>query len=144
MLDSIRQLSLQSDYDFRETANPEDPLPDRFEQWVQYYRPKWAIARHLRPASILEIGVRFGYSAAAFLHGSPKARYLGVDLDTDDFGGVKGAIEWARKIVAPFQAEFLIADSQEMERFPGEIYDLIHVDGQQEGDGTFHDMELAL
>src|SRR2546423_3414384 len=31
-----------------------------------------------------------------------------------------------------------------MERFPGEIYDLIHVDGQQDGDGTFHDMELAI
>src|SRR5205814_10569899 len=129
MLDSIRELSLQSDYDFRETANPEDPLRDRFEEWVPYYRLKWAIARYLRPASILEIGVRFGYSAAAFLHGSPKARYLGVDLDTDDFGGVKGAIEWARKIVAPFQAELSVADSDKMERFPGETYDLAHADG---------------
>ena len=31
-----------------------------------------------------------------------------------------------------------------MEEFPGEKWDLIHIDGQQDGDGTFHDLEMAI
>jgi hypothetical protein len=41
-------------------------------------------------------------------------------------------------------ADFVVADSQKMFRFPGGAYDLIHVDGQKDGDGTFHDLKLAL
>ena len=44
----------------------------------------------------------------------------------------------------PYDAEIVIADTQEMTRFPGGRYDLIHVDGQQDGDGSFHDLELAV
>src|ERR1039458_4621811 len=42
------------------------------------------------------------------------------------------------------KAEFLIADSQKMSSFPGGSYDLIHIDGQQDGKGTLHDLDLAL
>jgi cyclopropane fatty-acyl-phospholipid synthase-like methyltransferase len=31
-----------------------------------------------------------------------------------------------------------------MQRFPHDIYDLIHVDGQQDGDGSFHDLTVAI
>jgi 2-polyprenyl-3-methyl-5-hydroxy-6-metoxy-1,4-benzoquinol methylase len=143
MFESIIEQFQQARYDFRETANPQDPLIHLFDEWVDYYRLKWAIAHTLNPSSILEIGVRFGYSAAAFLNGSPDAHYVGIDLDSDQFGGVKGAIQWAEKITRSFNADFLINDTQKMQRFPGEIYDLIHVDGQQDGDGSFHDLELA-
>jgi 2-polyprenyl-3-methyl-5-hydroxy-6-metoxy-1,4-benzoquinol methylase len=144
MLDAIVNCARSTDYDFRETACAQDPLAHRFPDWVPYYKTKWAIGRVLQPASILEIGVRYGYSAAAFLHGSPDATYLGLDLDCDDFGGVKGAIQWARKITDRFSANFLVADSQSMNSFPGGVYDLVHVDGQQDGDGSFHDLELAV
>ena len=144
MFESIIQQFQQINYDFRDTANPQDPLSDLFDEWVKYYRLKWAIAHILKPASILEIGVRFGYSAVAFLEGYPFAHYVGIDLDTDLYGGVKGAIRWAEKITAPFNAEFIVADTQQMERFPGGLYDLTHVDGQQDGDGSFHDLELAI
>ena len=143
MLDSICRIAMEAQYDFRGTAYPDDPMKERFPEWVSYYQTKWAIARVLEPKSILEIGVRFGYSAAAFLNGFPSAEYLGIDLDADSFGGTRGAIEWAKKITGLFRASFLIADSQRMDRFPGDVYDLIHVDGQQDGDGTFHDMQLA-
>jgi cyclopropane fatty-acyl-phospholipid synthase-like methyltransferase len=143
MFDSICRLARESDYDFRSSAQPADPLAYRFEEWVPYYKTKWAITRVLKPKSILEIGVRFGYSAAAFLNGFPSAEYLGIDLDIDTFGGTSGAIEWAKKITSSFRANFLVEDSQQMERFPGDVYDLIHVDGQQDGDGTYHDMQLA-
>jgi len=143
MLDSICRTALEANYDFRTTAFPDDPMSSRFPEWVPYYKTKWAIARALQPKSILEIGVRFGYSAAAFLNGCPSAEYVGIDLDADTFGGTRGAIEWAKKITASFHTSFVIADTQKMKKFPGGIYDLIHVDGQQDGDGTYHDMNLA-
>ncbi len=144
MFEAIIEQFQQATYDFRDTANPQDPLIHLFDEWLEYYRLKWAIAKVLKPTSILEIGVRFGYSAAAFLHGSPEATFVGIDLDTDTFGGTKGAVQWAEKITQPFRAEFVVADSQQMDRFPGGIYDLIHVDGQQDGSGSFHDLQLAI
>lgn len=144
MLEAILEAYQLTDYDFRETANPADPLQHRFGDWVDYYRLKYAIAQVLQPQSILEIGVRFGYSAIAFLKGYPQATYLGIDNDSDTHGGVKGAFHWAQKITQGMMADYLIADSQEMPRFPGGLYDLIHVDGQQDGDGSFRDLEKAI
>jgi SAM-dependent methyltransferase len=144
MFEKIISFAQTTDYDFRQTACPRDPLRYLFAEWVGYYKMKWAISHQLKPASILEIGVRFGYSAAAFLHGHPEARYLGIDFDTDSYGGTKGAIKWAKKITRQFPADFIIGDSQAFDRLPGGVYDLIHIDGQQDGDATFHDLELAI
>lgn len=144
MIELIIQKAQLTDYDFRQNANPNDPLVYLFKEWVDYYKLKWAIAHVLKPTSILEIGVRFGYSAAAFLHGHSTANYVGIDLDTDSYGGTKGAINWAKEITRKFTTEFIIADTQAMERLPGDVYDLIHVDGQQDGDGSFRDLELAI
>jgi 2-polyprenyl-3-methyl-5-hydroxy-6-metoxy-1,4-benzoquinol methylase len=143
MFESIIQQFQEADYDFRKTAHSADPLSHLFTEWVDYYRLKWTIAHVLKPTSILEVGVRFGYSAIAFLEGHP-AHYVGIDLDTDLYGGVKGAIHWAKAITESFDAKFIVADTQQMQRFPGGLYDLIHVDGQQDGDGSFHDLELAI
>lgn len=144
MIEQILRAAGQTGYDFRATANPADPLAHLFDERVAYYKVKWAVADVLKPSSILEIGVRYGYSAAAFLDASPGSRYLGIDLDADTFGGVKGAIDWAREITRGSSAEFLVADTQSLDRLPGGVYDLIHVDGQQDGDGSWHDLELAL
>ncbi|MDZ7962341.1 MAG: class I SAM-dependent methyltransferase [Aulosira sp. DedQUE10] len=144
MFDSIIQQAKQTEYDFRKTANPDDPLAHLFNDWFDYYKLKWAIAHVLKPANILEIGVRYGYSAAAFLHGYSSAKYVGIDLDTDSYGGVKGAINWAKNITQQFSTEYIISDTQAMSCLPGNLYDLIHVDGQQDGDGSFHDLELAI
>lgn len=144
MLDSILEQARRMDFDFRQVASPDDPLRHLFGEWVEYYRLKAAIARVLQPKSILEIGVRFGYSAAAFLHGCPTASYVGIDNDSESSGGCRGAIQWARAILKGRPAEFLLQDSQAMTRLPGGLYDLIHVDGQQDGDGTWHDLELAV
>lgn len=144
MLERILAAYERSDYDFRRTAKPDDVLRHLFDAWVPYYRLKAAIAAALQPATILEIGVRHGYSAAAFLHGSPAARYTGIDLDADSFGGERGAIDWARRILPPDRTEFVIGNSQKMRRLPGGRYDLVHIDGQQDEAGTFHDLVLAL
>lgn len=144
MIERILRHFEQSDYDFRNTANPSDPLAALFPDWVPYYRLKAAIAQTLKPESILEIGVRYGYSAAAFLHGHPGAQFTGIDLDSDSFGGEKGAIAWARDLLPAAQTTLIVGNSQLMPRFPGAQYDLIHIDGQQDGDGTFHDLVKAL
>jgi SAM-dependent methyltransferase len=144
MLDKILETARQSQFDFRSFANPADPLQHLFADWVPYYRMKWAIATVLQPQTILEIGVRYGYSARAFLAAAPGARFVGIDLDSDRFGGVKGAIDWARGSLRDYDCALIVADSQGMDRFPGSQYDLIHVDGQQDGDGSFRDLELAL
>jgi SAM-dependent methyltransferase len=143
MIEEILTIAQASTYDFRKTAHPEDPLRHLFPEWVSYYRMKWAIAGVLQPKSILEIGVRFGYSALAFLNACPTARYVGIDTDSPTFGGSVGAINWARQACRQYQAEFVVADSTKMKRFPGERYDLVHIDGQQDGEGTMHDLVLA-
>ena len=67
MIEQILDCWRRSNYDFRKTANPNDPLRHLFNEWVDYYKLKRAIASVIQPASILEIGVRYGYAAMAFL-----------------------------------------------------------------------------
>lgn len=144
MLERIADCARASQYDFRRTAFDRDPLRHLFGDWIPYYRLKWAIAKVLQPTSILEVGVRYGYSGMAFLDACPGARYLGIDIDSEVSGGSKGAVFWARRTMCSYRADFVIADSQTMDRFPGGRYDLVHVDGQQDGDSSLHDLELAL
>src|ERR1700720_87566 len=144
MVEAILTELSKSSFDFRKFANPYDPLSELFEEWVPYYRLKFCIAKVLQPKSILEVGVRYGYSARTFLEASPSAKFVGVDLNCDSFGGETGALAWARKITAQYDVRYIVADSQQMKRFPDGIYDLIHVDGQQDGLGTFHDLRRAV
>lgn len=144
MFQEIIDLARHSEYDFRQSACPDDSFRHLLDEWLPYYRGKWAIARYLQPKRILEIGVRYGYSALAFLNACPSAHYLGIDLDSDSYGGTKGAIEWARSHTRDYQAEFITGDSQKFDRFPGADYDLIHIDGQHDEKGFLHDMEVAI
>jgi len=144
MLEKILHASRDTAYDFRHYACVDDPLRDRFDEWLDYYRLKWAIAKVLQPAHILEIGVRYGYSARAFLDAAPTAHYVGLDADLSTFGGQPGALTWTQQALRNFNVELLKEDTQRLTRLPGAGYDLIHIDGQQDGDGTFHDLNLAL
>ena len=145
MIDEIIKNYKFSTYDFREHACPEDPLSHLFDAWVDYYRMKWAISRTLKPSKILEIGVRYGYSARAFLDASPDALLIGIDADLPTFGGQPGAVEWAKQSLCEcFDVRIIKEDSQKFNIFPHGFYDLVHIDGQQDGDGTFHDLDLAV
>jgi hypothetical protein len=55
MVEEILTVAQASNYDFRTTAYPEDPLRHLFPEWVSYYRMKWAIARV--PLRLLGSGV---------------------------------------------------------------------------------------
>lgn len=140
----ILDVASNSAFDFRRIASPDDQFKHLFNEWVPYYRLKWAIGRVLQPRRILEIGVGFGYAAAAFLDACPDANYLGIDDDSAAFGGQKGPIDWARHITRGANAEYLIADSRQLDELPGGPYDLIHIDGRRGGAGLARDLENAL
>jgi predicted O-methyltransferase YrrM len=146
MIDEIIDSFDASSYDFRAYANADDPLNYLFDEWVDYYRMKWAIAKVIQPKRILEVGVRFGYSARAFLAASPDATLVGIDIDSAEFGGQPGAVDWAQQSICKDGFNFIVhkTDTATLKCFPGDAYDLIHVDGQQDGDGTFNDLDLAL
>jgi len=144
VIDKIKKIYCETDFDFRQFTNPSDELSYLFEEWVPYYRMKYAVCKAIAAESILEVGVRYGYSAITFLEASPRAKYVGIDNDSSTFGGKNGAINWAKQITSKFNADFLLKNSQMLSEFPGDYYDLIHIDGQQDGDGTIHDLELAL
>jgi 2-polyprenyl-3-methyl-5-hydroxy-6-metoxy-1,4-benzoquinol methylase len=144
MFYDIQKIYWNTNFDFRKYAFQDDELSHLFPDWVPYYRMKYAICKTINPTSILETGVRYGYSAITFLNACPNARYLGIDNDTNTFGVSSGAIQYAKRVLADYHADIILADSQEMEEFPGVHWDLIHIDGQQGGDGTFHDLEMAI
>lgn len=144
MIDKIFEIKKNIDFDFRKYTYGNDPLKYLFDEWVDYYKLKFAICKAIEPKSILEIGVRYGYDAITFLNACPDASYLGIDNNSDTFGGSIGAIKWAKEITKGFNVEFLIANTQDLKEFPGDYFDLIHIDGQQDGDGTYRDLELAL
>jgi Predicted O-methyltransferase len=57
-----------------------------------------AVAREIRPKTIVEMGVRFGYSALALLHGQGgTANYLGIDAMLD---GCKHTNDIAKAVIS--------------------------------------------
>jgi len=136
--------NVEIEFDFTHYAYQYDHLNYLFPKWIAYYNLKYLICKCISPKSILEIGVRYGYSAISFLTASPKAKYLGIDNNSEVSGGERDALYFAKDILKDYDATILLGDSQKMDRFPGGIYDIIHVDGQQDGDGTFRDLELSI
>jgi predicted O-methyltransferase YrrM len=126
----------------------------------ELYRIKHGIAAELRPKSILEIGVRAGYSALAFLAACPGACYIGLDAENGAHGGQGGPwIPWARGLLKPYNASIRITNTQHIRSLRGAFlqiwgremgadlslgFDLIHVDGDHTEAGCSHDLGLAL
>ena len=67
-----------------EYLHPADPFVQSLplDTLQECYLFKHRLAQLLQPKSILELGVRYGYSAAAFLSACPMASYLGLDAET--------------------------------------------------------------
>lgn len=145
MLSEIYHNLERCDWDLLDHVYKDDPMAHCFPVWQRIYRLKWAIAAAIMPMSILEIGVRYGYSAFAFLAPAPGAHYLGLDNDGDVSGGVAGSLKWAASQLRKYEkASVLKTDTQKLQRLPGDVWDLIHVDGQQDGRSTDHDLSLAV
>ena len=111
------------------------------------YAFKHTVGLLLQPRRILEIGVRAGYGAAAFLAACPQASYHGVDAENRQHGGLPGAVGWARTMLArhfPGRAIRIDAPLDTRQQTPdGSGYDLAHVDGDHSFAGCLHDLELV-
>lgn len=118
------------------------------KEWHAAYAYKHAIARMLRPTSILELGVRYGYSAHAFLSAA-NVHYIGVDINDPKFNAMgEPTVGWAsamlqRTIMAP-ELTFIIMDTQSEDIREGvPPADLVHVDADHTFEGATRDLERA-
>ena len=111
-----------------------------------HYATYTDICQELKPKSILEIGVRAGYSAWAMLQAVPDANYAGIDADNETNGGVAGYYLHAKDMLCREFPKASIAielgDSQRMVSL-GRRFDLIHIDGAHNHDQALHDLELC-
>lgn len=113
------------------------------------YAAKERVARLAQPKRILEIGVRAGYAAAAFLHACPDAVYVGIDKQNDPHISFGDYLDYARAMLArqypQAAAEIRVADSQEAATWQAIAgpFDLIHIDGDHFGDGPSLDLQYA-
>ena len=105
---------------------------------IRYAAFKHTVAKVLQPESILEIGVRGGVSALAFLH-ARNVKFLGIDnsLDTKtwNLNFEKNAEFWFNHF--SYSTQILTHDSQKMESFPK--FDLVHIDGGHAFEEVRHD-----
>lgn len=135
-----------------QVLNPHDrkggkgPWDFETQEWHAAYKYKHLIARVLQPKSILEIGVRYGYSAHAFLTAA-NVSYTGVDIDDPVVNSMgEQTCAWAfgmlwRTIEAP-RLELVKMDTQK-EDIRGRVKpaDLVHVDGDHTFEGATRDIE---
>lgn len=103
-----------------------------------------ALGMVFRPETILEIGVRFGYSLKSLSAGSERVRTIyGFDNEYD----LPGSLALAARNLASLGADVHLAllDTQAEYDLPvPERVDLAHVDGWHTEQGCYHDCQLVL
>ena len=129
---------------------PDDVYPWNFRTQAFYeeYRQKYAIAKLVRPKTILEIGVRFGYSAHSFLMAAPHADYTGIDFDEPSYGPYKGVPrKWATERLMSLYPNNKIrtfnanTQTDDVSRHLKDTFDMVHIDGDHSFAGALHDMK---
>jgi predicted O-methyltransferase YrrM len=109
-----------------------------------YYENYYALSNFYQPESILEIGVRFGYSLGTMISASQKIKKVtGIDNDEynkDSLGVAKENI--LKYINSDIDVNFLLLDSHHLSSLP--YHDLIHVDGDHSYDGKIKDLKLTI
>lgn len=134
----------------RKIIYPKDPTATekRIQQYIGYYGVKYDICKKQNPKTIVEIGVRAGYSAWCFLQACPQASYIGFDANNGTHGGKGGQdgryFNWAKKILGGYNAKFIELDTQKVDDLNLENIDFFHVDGDHTTEGVQHDLDLAL
>lgn len=109
------------------------------------YQPLlYLLTQAFQPTSILEIGVRAGYSAMALLDACPDATYIGLD-NASDTECDKGMLDWAEQIIiGKFGNARIIRTDTQKELLPAEVrgktWDMVFIDGDHSTLGVNHDL----
>lgn len=116
-------------------------------EFYEYYKTKYEIAKRFHPEHIAEIGVRWGYSAYAFLCACPVSSYSGFDMISGGHGGVKDdTFDYVKQLLENSFSESLIKlfhiDTRKLDIL-GTGFDFIHIDGNHTESGAYHDMEIS-
>ena len=144
MLEQVLERYQATDQEFCTHGLPDGRSTGHDARWVEAYRMKAALAATLQPATILEIGARDGDAYAAFKHGHPAARYLGIWMEAD-FPESKNAVrQRAPQLAQGTEDEFVAGDLRGADRLPGGIYDLVQVRSQPDSPSGQRALELAL
>lgn len=121
-----------------------DPEALKYLKSKNYYEWYFAISRYMCPQTILELGVRFGYSGMTMLSGHGVANYVGLDNEC----GEPGSNAYAEPHLKHFTqgiVELLFVDTQTCDKLPWEgKAQLIHVDANHLPQGLYHDLDLVL
>ena len=116
---------------------------EKFQLFQDHYKIKYDICKAQNPKTIVEIGVRAGYSALVFMQACPDAKYIGIDCQVPPFG--KEYTQWAMKLLRPYDAKILVLDTQQLKTLPfwKRTIDFIHIDGLHTTKAVIHDLDLS-
>lgn len=112
-----------------------------------YYHHYFDQIKRFKVKSVVEIGVRAGYSAYAMLSANPKMIYSGYDIDLpNEYGFHDGAFAYAKAMLESefpkANLSFKVQNSQELSSLPRH-FDLAHIDGDHSLHGCTHDLRLC-
>ena len=109
-----------------------------------YYENYYALSSYYQPKSILEIGVRYGYSLGSMISASNAIeKVTGIDNDEYSLGSLEIAKDNIKKYInSDIELDFSLQDSHKIEKL--EYHDIIHIDGDHSYDGKLKDLKLTI
>ena len=122
--------------------------PDMQTDWVTSetnYPFYAALASIRKPLSVLEVGVRLGYSLISMFRGYPGIlRIVGIDVQADVEDSQRKAGENIRGAGYFGDLQLPIADSKWIKALARDIhFNLIHIDGNHSSEGVQADINMA-
>ena len=118
-------------------------------KYYDYYKEKFELCKLHPVTSIVEIGVRYGYSAYSFLRANPSASFVGIDVINGGHGGAMEGIDtftYVSKMLGKnfpnAKIELIHQNSQKMTEIQG-AYDFCHIDGNHRKVCCIHDMSIC-
>jgi len=127
---------------------PKDPVikDTTINGTLQHLQQKHNLVKQLNPKIIVELGVRAGYAAQAFLLACPTAKYIGFDANNGIAGGAsdKRYTDFAKQQLASYDAIIYDNfDTQKHDKLPIEYADFIHIDADHTTEGALHDLNIC-